>query len=44
MQDKFKTALQDKKSIVEIINMSDYGMLNSQNILQHVLELLQIEK
>ena len=44
MQEKFKTALQDKKSIVEIINMSDYGMLNSQNILQHALELLQIEK
>lgn len=42
MQGKFQSLLKDRQTVVEVIDMADYGMLNSQNILQHALDLLQV--
>lgn len=44
MKDKFQSLLKDRHTLVEVIDMSDYGMLNSRNILQHALDLLQVHQ
>ena len=33
-----------KQTLVEVLDMTDYGMLNSQNILQHALDLLKVHQ
>ncbi|WP_241147047.1 PTS sugar transporter subunit IIB [Enterococcus cecorum] len=44
MKDKFQLLLSDKQTLVEVLDMTDYGMLNSQNILQHALDLLKVHQ
>lgn len=41
MKDQFEKSLADKNIPVEVINMSDYGMMNGENVLQQALKLIE---
>lgn len=40
MKDQFESKLSDKNIPVDVINMSDYGMMNGENVLNQVLSLI----
>lgn len=40
MKDQFESKLSDKNIPVDVINMSDYGMMNGENVLNQALSLI----
>ncbi|AIM24786.1 PTS sugar transporter subunit IIB [Melissococcus plutonius] len=40
MKDQFESKLSDKNIPVDVINMSDYGMMNGENVLNQALFLI----
>lgn len=40
LKGSFEKKYADKNIPIEVINMSDYGMMNGENVLKHALELI----